>query len=88
MPFFDYIAQNDKQERISGVVDAATADTALATLTDQGFLVLSLKIRVEKRGIATEIKFFNRWTTQGVKVEDPGLKNAINLDSKLMLKMQ
>lgn len=65
MPFFDYIAQNDKQEKISGVADAANADLALSTLTDQGLLVLSLKLRVEKAGIATEIKFFNR-----VKVKD------------------
>ncbi|MEK7164433.1 MAG: type II secretion system F family protein [Patescibacteria group bacterium] len=65
MPFFDYIAQNDKQEKIAGVADAANIDLALSTLTDQGLLVLSLKPRVEKQGIATEIKFFNR-----VKVKD------------------
>ncbi len=65
MPFFDYIAQNDKQEKISGVADAVNVDLALATLTDQGLLVLSLKPRVETRGIAAEISFFNR-----VKVKD------------------
>ncbi|MDP1709773.1 MAG: hypothetical protein Q8L21_02715, partial [Candidatus Komeilibacteria bacterium] len=64
MPFFDYSAINDKKEKISGVVDAANADLALSTLTDQGLLVLSLQLRVEKKGVATEINFFNRVKTK------------------------
>lgn len=65
MPFFDYIAVNEDCEEITGVVDSANSDVALETLTDQGFLVLSMKERVEKKGIATEIKIFQR-----VKVKD------------------
>jgi small subunit ribosomal protein S7 len=28
-----------------------------------------------------EIKAFNRWSTQGIEIEDPGLKNYISLDA-------
>lgn len=65
MPFFDYIAINDKKEKVSGAVEAANNDLALSTLTDQGLLILSLKPRVEKKGVTSEISFFNR-----VKVKD------------------
>jgi small subunit ribosomal protein S7 len=34
----------------------------------------------------SDIKFFNRWTAQGVKVSDPGLINYITLDPKIMPK--
>ena len=34
----------------------------------------------------TEIKFFNRWTTEGVKVADPGLVNYITIDPKIVPK--
>jgi len=34
----------------------------------------------------TDIKFFNRWTTEGVKVEDPGLVNYITIDPKIVPK--
>src|SRR3989338_8217451 len=34
----------------------------------------------------TDIKFFNRWTTQGVKVEDPGLITYLTLDPKILPK--
>jgi len=33
-----------------------------------------------------EIKFFNRWTTEGVKVEDPGLQSYITLAPKILPK--
>jgi len=36
--------------------------------------------------MAAEIKAFNRWTTEGIKVEDPGLKDYINLNPKIMPK--
>jgi len=65
MPFFDYIALNDQCEELEGVVDAATSDVALDTLTDQGLLVLSLQQRGEKKGLTTEISFF-----QHVKIKD------------------
>lgn len=32
------------------------------------------------------MKIFNKYSTQGVKVEDPGLKGYINLDEKLVLR--
>lgn len=31
-----------------------------------------------------EIKAFNRWSTDGIKVEDPGLKNYITLNAKIV----
>jgi len=34
----------------------------------------------------SDIKFFNRWTTQGVKVEDPGLITYLTLDPKILPK--
>ncbi len=34
----------------------------------------------------TEIKFFDRWSASGIEVSDPGLKNYINLQPKLMPK--
>ncbi len=34
----------------------------------------------------TEVKAFNRWTTEGIKVEDPGLRPYITLEAKLVLK--
>jgi small subunit ribosomal protein S7 len=33
-----------------------------------------------------EIKFFNRWTTEGVKVEDVGLQKYMAIDCKIMPK--
>lgn len=33
-----------------------------------------------------EIKFFNRWGSEGIKIEDPGLRNCINLEPKLVPK--
>jgi small subunit ribosomal protein S7 len=36
--------------------------------------------------MSDEIKFFNRWTAEGVKVEDPGLINYITLDPRIMPK--
>ena len=65
MPFFNYVAINDSCEEVEGVVDAATGDIALDTLTDQGLLVLTLNARGEKKGFATEITLFQR-----VKVKD------------------
>ena len=32
----------------------------------------------------TEIKAFNRWSTEGIVVEDPGLKNYITLEPKIV----
>jgi small subunit ribosomal protein S7 len=34
----------------------------------------------------SDIKFFNRWTTEGVKVEDLGLQKYLTLDPKIMPK--
>ena len=34
----------------------------------------------------TQILAFNRWTTDGIKVEDPGLVNYINLDARIVPK--
>ncbi|MDP3733664.1 MAG: 30S ribosomal protein S7 [Nanoarchaeota archaeon] len=34
----------------------------------------------------SEIKFFNKWTAAGVKVDDPGLVKYITLDPKIMPK--
>ena len=34
----------------------------------------------------SDIKFFNRWTTEGVKVEDIGLQKYLTLDPKIMPK--
>ena len=33
-----------------------------------------------------EIKLFDRWSTEGIKVDDPGLKNYINLKPVLVVK--
>jgi len=33
-----------------------------------------------------EIKAFNRWSTDGINVEDPGLRDYINLDPKIVPK--
>jgi small subunit ribosomal protein S7 len=32
----------------------------------------------------SELKAFNRWSTEGIKVEDPGLKNYITLEPKIV----
>lgn len=34
----------------------------------------------------TEIKAFNKWSTEGIEVLDPGLKNYISLDAKFVPK--
>lgn len=34
----------------------------------------------------TEIKAFNRWSTDGIKVEDPGLVKYLSLDAKIVPK--
>jgi len=34
----------------------------------------------------TDIKFFNRWTTEGVSVKDPGLARYITIDPKIVPK--
>jgi len=65
MPFFDYTAVTGEQKQVQGVVDAATLDVAMSTLTDKGLLVVSLKARSEKQGLGSELGFFNR-----VKVKD------------------
>ncbi|MBD3163612.1 30S ribosomal protein S7 [Candidatus Woesearchaeota archaeon] len=36
--------------------------------------------------MSTEIKAFNRWDVSGIKVHDPGLKNYITLDPKIVPK--
>lgn len=33
-----------------------------------------------------EIKAFNKWSTAGIEVKDPGLKNYINLDARIVPK--
>ena len=33
-----------------------------------------------------EVKFFNRWTTEGVSVEDPGLQKYLTIEGKIMPK--
>jgi small subunit ribosomal protein S7 len=33
-----------------------------------------------------EVKFFNRWAVEGIKVQDPGLVNYITLEPKIMPK--
>ena len=68
MPFFDYIAVNEDCEEVQGVVDSANSDVAIETLTDQGFLVLSLKSREEKKGFSTEITLFQRVKTKDVVI--------------------
>src|SRR3990167_7738056 len=65
MPFFDYTAVTSEQKQVQGVVDAATLDAAMSTLTDKGLLVVSLKARAEPRGLGSELGIFNR-----VKVKD------------------
>ena len=34
----------------------------------------------------SQIKAFNRWTTEGIQVDDPGLKNYITLEPKIVPK--
>ena len=36
--------------------------------------------------MSNDIKFFNRWTTQGISVSDPGLIKYITLDPKILPK--
>ena len=36
--------------------------------------------------MSLEIKAFNRWSTQGIKVDDPGLKAYVNLDPRIVPK--
>jgi len=36
--------------------------------------------------MSTEIKAFNRWGTEGIKIDDPGLKDYINLNPRIVPK--
>ncbi|MBW2978842.1 30S ribosomal protein S7, partial [Candidatus Woesearchaeota archaeon] len=36
--------------------------------------------------MSTEVLAFNKWSTQGIKIEDPGLIDYINLQSRLVPK--
>jgi len=37
-----------------------------------------------KPNTLSDIKMFNRWTTTGIQIEDPGLKNVINIEPRIV----